>query len=195
MHQVSAESCGCARTLQTSTLCANKMMHALRQEILPPSGVEFAACLNFTPSTLPDTDPLSQAGRTPLNVVVARSNLLRIFEVREEPAPVSAQKEHNKERHVGVRMGTEAVEGEVEMDPLGEGFVNMGAVKVNPGNHFLLHCFRPPQMLSYVYPTSLTVCVSSLRSVQFADTFVLFSVYWREWPHSPTYGQPLLSCP
>ncbi|PIL30998.1 hypothetical protein GSI_05691 [Ganoderma sinense ZZ0214-1] len=104
-------------------------MHALRQEILPPSGVEFATCLNLTPSTLSDASPSSHSGRALLNVVVARSNFLRIFEVREEPVPVSAQKEHEKERHAAVRKGTEAVEGEVEMDPSGEGFVNMGAVK------------------------------------------------------------------
>ncbi|KAI0754932.1 CPSF A subunit region-domain-containing protein [Daedaleopsis nitida] len=103
-------------------------MHALRQEILPPSGVEFAACLRFTPSTL-SKGPSSQAGRTLFNVVVARSSLLRIFEVREEPAPVSAQKEDEKERRGSVRKGTEAVEGEVEMDGSGEGFVNMGTVK------------------------------------------------------------------
>jgi cleavage and polyadenylation specificity factor subunit 1 len=30
-----------------------------------------------------------------------------------------------------VRRGTEAVEGEVEMDEGGEGWVNMGSVKVN----------------------------------------------------------------
>ena len=107
-------------------------MHALRQEILPPSGIEFAACLKFTPSTLSDAgSSSSQTGRTLFNVVVARSSLLRIFEVREEPAPVSVQKEEEKERRASVRKGTEAVEGEVEMDASGEGFVNMGTVKVN----------------------------------------------------------------
>ena len=110
-------------------------MHCLRQEILPPSGVEFAACLKFTPSTLSEAGPSSQASRTLFNVVVARSSLLRIFEVREEPAPLSAQKEAEKERRGAVRKGTEAVEGEVEMDASGEGFVNMGTVKVSLGNN------------------------------------------------------------
>ncbi|KAI0634706.1 CPSF A subunit region-domain-containing protein [Trametes polyzona] len=105
-------------------------MQALRQEILPPSGVEFAACLKFTPSTLSDSGPsTSQSGRTLFNVVVARSNLLRIFEVREEPAPISPHKEDERDRRASVRKGTEAVEGEVEMDASGEGFVNMGTVK------------------------------------------------------------------
>ncbi|RPD55582.1 hypothetical protein L226DRAFT_490064 [Lentinus tigrinus ALCF2SS1-7] len=104
-------------------------MHALRQEILPPSGVEFAACLKFTPSTLPQAGSSSQTGRTLFNVVVARSSLLRIFEVREEPAPVSAQQDDEKERRASVRRGTEAVEGEVEMDGTGDGFVNVGTVK------------------------------------------------------------------
>ncbi|KAL1941832.1 hypothetical protein VTO73DRAFT_6832 [Trametes versicolor] len=105
-------------------------MQALRQEILPPSGVEFATCLNFTPSTLSDAGPsTSQSGRTLFNVVVARASHLRIFEVREEPAPISAHREDEKDRRASVRKGTEAVEGEVEMDASGEGFVNMGSVK------------------------------------------------------------------
>ncbi len=92
-------------------------MQALRQEILPPSGVEFATCLNFTPSTLSDAGPsTSQSGRTLFNVVVARASHLRIFEVREEPAPISALREDEKDRRASVRKGTEAVEGEVEMD-------------------------------------------------------------------------------
>jgi len=61
-------------------------------------------------------------------VVVARSNILRIFEVREEPAPVSTQNEDERERKGKVRRGTGAVEGEVEMDEQGEGFVNISQV-------------------------------------------------------------------
>lgn len=113
-------------------------MQALRQEILPPSGVEFAACLKLTPSTLPNL-PGTSTGRALFNVVVARSNLLRVFEVREEPAPISTQKEDERDRRASVRKGTEAVEGEVEMDASGEGFVNMGSVKVNLGTS---HCRR-----------------------------------------------------
>ena len=71
-------------------------------------------------------------------MVVARSNLLRIFEVREEPPPVSQKKEDERERRASVRKGTEAVEGEVEMDGSGEGFVNVGIVKVNPLYYFAL---------------------------------------------------------
>ena len=48
-------------------------MHALHQEILAPSGVEFAARVNLT----------ADEG-LPSNLVVARSNLLRVFEVRDE---------------------------------------------------------------------------------------------------------------
>ena len=114
-------------------------MHAVRHEILPPSGVEFAACLKLTPSTVArDTQPAfggagasDSFGTVLYNVVVARSNSLRIFEVRQELAPISTQKEDERERRASVRKGTEAVEGEVEMDASGEGFVNMGAVKVN----------------------------------------------------------------
>lgn len=106
-------------------------MHALHQEILPASGVEFATSLRLLPSTLPP--PTSNirheiATRVLCNVVVARSNLLRIFEVREEPAPVPTQADDERERKGKTRRGTEAVEGEVEMDEQGEGFVNIAKV-------------------------------------------------------------------
>ncbi|KAI0784088.1 CPSF A subunit region-domain-containing protein [Abortiporus biennis] len=105
-------------------------MHAIRHEVLPPSGVEFAACLNLTPSTIDEgSRPSQSSSRSLFNLVVARSSLLRIYEVREEPAPISTQKEDERERRASVRKGTEAVEGEVEMDASGEGFVNMGSVK------------------------------------------------------------------
>ena len=113
-------------------------MHALRQEILPPSGVEFAASLKFTPSTLSPVRPTSSnsttrhefTARSLCHLVVARSNLLRIFEIREEPAPILFHVDDERERRSKVRRGTEPVEGEVEMDEQGEGFVNMGSVKV-----------------------------------------------------------------
>ncbi|KAF5380083.1 hypothetical protein D9615_006209 [Tricholomella constricta] len=104
-------------------------MHAFRQEILPPSGVEFATSLRLTPSTLGElrTPPNATtrhefAARALCNVVVARSSLLRIFELREEPAPPQVNDERERKR---VRRGTEAVEGEVEMDEQGDGFVNI----------------------------------------------------------------------
>ncbi|THU95820.1 cleavage factor protein [Dendrothele bispora CBS 962.96] len=112
-------------------------MHALHQEIIPPSGIEFATSLKLTPSTLdlpPSTSARHEiAARVLCNVVVARSNLLRIFEVREELAPVGSNEEERemkgeqdgKDGRVRVRKGTEAVEGEAEMDRNGEGFVNI----------------------------------------------------------------------
>jgi cleavage and polyadenylation specificity factor subunit 1 len=108
-------------------------MQAIHQEILPPSGVEFATCMKLTPSTVTQNGPSgSQTSKRVLfNIVVARSNVLRVFEVCEEPAPISQQKEDERERRASVRKGTEAVEGEVAMDGSGEGFVNMGTVKVN----------------------------------------------------------------
>lgn len=105
-------------------------MHALRHQILPPSGVEFAASLKLTPSTLGQlpTSPRHEfAARALCNVVVARSNLLRIFEVREEPL-IHSQAEDERERKSKTRKGTEPVEGEVEMDEQGEGFVNIAKV-------------------------------------------------------------------
>ncbi|EPQ53745.1 hypothetical protein GLOTRDRAFT_107026 [Gloeophyllum trabeum ATCC 11539] len=113
-------------------------MQALRQEILPASGVEFTTSLRLTPSTLygdvlptpPNATARQEfAARALCNVVVARSNILRIFEVREEPVPIPDNIEDEREKRGRVRRGTEAVEGEVEMDEQGEGFVNMGAAK------------------------------------------------------------------
>jgi cleavage and polyadenylation specificity factor subunit 1 len=112
-------------------------MQALHQEILPPSGVEFATTLKLTPSTLPEVSPppssasQDQPSRGALyNLVVARANILRVFEVKECPVPISLQLEDERQRRADVRRGTEAVEGEVEMDGQGEGFINMGSVKV-----------------------------------------------------------------
>ncbi|CAA7257397.1 unnamed protein product [Cyclocybe aegerita] len=101
-------------------------MHALRQEILPPSGVEFATSLKLTPSTLaaPVSTRHEFVSRVLCNLVVARANLLRIFEVREEPAPLPLQANDDRDRS-GVRRGTEAVEGEVDMDTQGDGFINI----------------------------------------------------------------------
>ncbi|KIJ63088.1 hypothetical protein HYDPIDRAFT_29778 [Hydnomerulius pinastri MD-312] len=104
-------------------------MHALRHDILPPSGVEFAVALNFTPSTIPAPKPAAESAPTVVNIVTARSNLLRVYEVREQPVTISDYAESERDKRARVRKGTEAVEGEVEMDQSGEGWVNMGAVK------------------------------------------------------------------
>ncbi|KAF8886805.1 hypothetical protein BD779DRAFT_1673102 [Infundibulicybe gibba] len=83
---------------------------------LPPSGVEFSASLNLTPATIEITATHNTtirhefAARVLCNVVVARSNLLRVFE---------------SEKGGQCSQGHEAVEGEVAMDGQGEGFVNI----------------------------------------------------------------------
>jgi cleavage and polyadenylation specificity factor subunit 1 len=112
-------------------LSLREKMHALRHDILPPSGVEFATTLKLTPSTATGFSSQETGPRVLSNVVVARSNLLRIFEVWEQPRQISTLIEDERERRADVRRGTEAVEGEVEMDEGGEGWVNMGSVKVN----------------------------------------------------------------
>ncbi|KAG6861057.1 hypothetical protein C0995_004399, partial [Termitomyces sp. Mi166 len=104
-------------------------MHALRQEVLPPSGVEFATSLKLTPSTLVElpTPPNATtrhefAARVLCNLVIARSSILRIFEVREEPVVPQVDDERERKK---AQKGSEAVEGEVAMDEQGEGFVNI----------------------------------------------------------------------
>ncbi|KAG9227086.1 hypothetical protein CCMSSC00406_0008286 [Pleurotus cornucopiae] len=97
-------------------------LHALHQEILPPSGVEFVVSLKLTPSTTQNSG-IDDGTKVLCNVVVARTNLLRIFEAREQPPPTHSDEERDKKAKV--RKGTEAVEGEVEMDEHGEGFINI----------------------------------------------------------------------
>lgn len=135
-------------------------MQALHQEILPPSGVEFAITLKLTPSTLVEVSTPStstshdQSSRSSLyNVVVARANILRVFEVREDPTPILPQLEDERQRRADVRRGTEAVEGEVEMDGQGEGFVNMGSVKVILDT--LVSMFGPFPMTDICYHSQL----------------------------------------
>jgi len=104
-------------------------MHSVHQQILPASGVEFATSLKLTPSTLesvPDVARHESVSRVMCNLVVARSSFLRVFEVVEEPAPVLQDEE--KDRRSTVRRGTEAVEGEVEMDERGDGYINIAKV-------------------------------------------------------------------
>ncbi|KAF9486143.1 hypothetical protein BDN70DRAFT_870239 [Pholiota conissans] len=106
-------------------------MHMLRQEVLPASGIEFATSLRLTPSALPPalsgnvSTRHEFVSRVLCNVVVARTSLLRIFEVREEAAPIQPQVDDERERRTTVRRGTEAVEGEVEMDMQGDGYINI----------------------------------------------------------------------
>lgn len=113
-----------------SSLLCTPTMQALYQEILPPSGVEFGTTLRLTPSTLPPSNATQPFNGALYNLVVARANILRVFEVKDDPAPISSQLEDERQRRAEVRRDTEAVEGEVEMDRQGEGFVNMGSVKV-----------------------------------------------------------------
>ena len=93
-------------------------MYALRRSLLRPSGVEFAASLNLTPSTKtsnPDNESFTatqEVSKVLCNLIVARTNVLRIYEVREEPLPILRPNGHDKERRHKVRRDTEAVEGE-----------------------------------------------------------------------------------
>lgn len=161
-------------------------MQALRHEILPPSGVEFVACLNLTPSTIPSSSSSQVTTRVLFNVVVARSNLLRVYEVREELAPISSQKDDERERRSTVRKGTEAVEGEVEMDASGEGYVNMGTVKVNSYTQYsvssnsLLGAMRSTLKIS-IFPVRYRYL-----SPTEADAVIYSPVYQPGWRHATT---------
>lgn len=95
-------------------------MLALRQEVLPPSGVEFAKCMKLTHSTLnliPSARP-----RVVCNLLVARNNYLRVFEVVEEPVATSGS---------GEGSASDPVPGEMEMDSHGDGFINITELRVS----------------------------------------------------------------
>lgn len=114
-------------------------MHALRHDILPPSGVDFAVALNFSSSSP--------------TIVTAKSNFLRVYAIREQLAPISDHVASERDKRARVRKGTEAVEGEVEMDQSGEGWVNMGTVKVSTWHPSLVKCALSTR-LSRVQPKS-----------------------------------------
>ncbi len=107
-------------------------MYALRRELLPPSGVEYATSLRLIPSTVFRSHPSNgDAPQAVANLVVARSNTLRIYEVQEEDSLAFASTSGlGKDQWPKMKKDTEAVDGEAEIE--GEGFVNLGLVKVIP---------------------------------------------------------------
>ncbi|KZO92025.1 hypothetical protein CALVIDRAFT_541365 [Calocera viscosa TUFC12733] len=82
-------------------------MHAIRQELIPPSGVSHAIALTLVP---PRRAQAHARGKTLCQLVVARSSLLRVFDVVE-------QREMGVEEEQGVRVKVEegeAANGESE---------------------------------------------------------------------------------
>ncbi|KAG9087308.1 mRNA cleavage and polyadenylation factor subunit, partial [Ceratobasidium sp. UAMH 11750] len=111
-------------------------MLALRQEVLPPNGIEFAKCMRLTHSTLNSSTSSANNTRPRVlcNIVVARNSYLRVFEVCEESTLSSG----NNEGSV-----SEPVPGEMEMDAHGDGFINVtelrAAVRTSPQTIPKLH--------------------------------------------------------
>ncbi|CAE6332398.1 unnamed protein product [Rhizoctonia solani] len=116
-------------------------MLGLRQEILPPSGVEFAKCMRLTHSTLNS----NSRQKIICNLVVARNNYLRVFEVVEEQAGTIGNAEGS---------ASEPVPGEMEMDSHGDGFINVtelrAAVRVPPQTMLKLHLIREHRIYGIV---------------------------------------------
>jgi hypothetical protein len=113
--------------------CLLAAMNAIRHQILPASGVEFATHLHLTPTSKTENASTRHtfASRTAYNLVVARANLLRVFDVRIEPTPLpSLEAQSARERNATIKAGTEPLEGEVLMDEAGEGFLSVAAIKV-----------------------------------------------------------------
>ncbi|KAG8692927.1 mRNA cleavage and polyadenylation factor subunit, partial [Ceratobasidium sp. 395] len=111
-------------------------MLALRQEVLPPSGVEFAKCMRLTHSTL-NSPSNNTRPRVICNIVVARNSYLRVFEVCEESITSPGNNEGS---------ASEPVPGEMEMDAHGDGFINVTelrtAVRTSPQTMPKLHLVR-----------------------------------------------------
>jgi cleavage and polyadenylation specificity factor subunit 1 len=116
------------------------MPFALHQEVLRPSGVEFAISLNLVAplavSSSPDIQVLG-------NLVVARSNVLKVFEIRRQYASLRADLTTRSESFSALR-GDGAERG-VEMETQGDDFVNVGEFKVIAGaNNLSTLLYRNP---------------------------------------------------
>ncbi|KAF8318712.1 hypothetical protein DL93DRAFT_2225607 [Clavulina sp. PMI_390] len=103
------------------------MPFALHQEIVRPSGVEYAISLNLVgPLDVSSSSDVQILG----NLVVARANVLKVFEVRRQLVDPSRTNlgapEHNLRASGGPLDGPQ---DDVEMDGQGDGFVSMGELK------------------------------------------------------------------
>lgn len=95
------------------------MLYGLRQETIPPNGVEHAVSLALTPSAIRPAPTPTSRSRVISNLVVARASLLRIFEVREERAPLPSVASQARRK------------GRVSEKQAADGFVSIGEVQVN----------------------------------------------------------------
>ncbi|KAJ7583446.1 CPSF A subunit region-domain-containing protein [Mycena floridula] len=109
-------------------------MYGLHQDLLPPAGVEFATSLRLTPSSIASS---STGPRTISNVVVARSNVLRVFEIRkenetEEGAEKASLKFHFVREHQlhGVVTGMEGISSNSTEDSLDRLLVSFRDAKI-----------------------------------------------------------------
>ena len=178
------------------------VLHALRQEILPADGVEFATSLKLTPQCFPAVSLRHEfVTRVLCNVVVARSNILRVFEVREEPAPVQADAEDERDRRSMVRRGTGAVEGEVVLDQAGDGFINIGKVTLCTFRTFLEHIALYMSILMKLFDPSPCfrkhrhTCPLSLVSILCANTVCMASSpAWKASRSCPRLTTTLTVC-
>ena len=107
-------------------------MYAIHQTILPPSAIHHSLFLpNFTPSTIyplpqphnEDAPQVSVVG----NLIVAGSNDLRVFEIRESQTPLLASS--SKQNGVNGNVDVSDEEGEIE-EGMEEDFYDTGHVEV-----------------------------------------------------------------
>jgi cleavage and polyadenylation specificity factor subunit 1 len=107
------------------------MPFALHQEVLRPSGVEFAVSLDLVaPLTASSSSDIQVLG----NLVVARSNVLKVFEIRRQYASLRADLKTHSESYSAMR--GDGVEKGGAMETIGDDFVNVGEFKVIAGKEF-----------------------------------------------------------
>jgi cleavage and polyadenylation specificity factor subunit 1 len=135
-------------------------MFAINQTLLPPSAIHHSLFLpNFTPSTiyplprssLPDAPEVKVVG----NLVVAGGQDIRVFEIREEKAPVMARGEVNGGGDVG----------EAEMEELGDSFFDSGPTEVSA-----THDFRHAHLVSVLYECGADADGSKRAPVRYETT-------------------------
>lgn len=103
------------------------MPFALYQEVLQPSGVEFAISLHLVaPFDYPSSSDVQILG----NLVVARANVLKVFEVRRQSSDAMSGDFEPSDGLSGSAETQHMPSADVEMDGQGDGFVSMGELKV-----------------------------------------------------------------
>ncbi len=127
-------------------------MYAIHSTLLAPSAIHHTLYLpHFTPSTIyplprPSTSTAPDI-KVVGNLVVAGISDLRVFEIREEPRPVLSHVSNGADGVNGINgSGGGAVDGMVDGEELGDGFLDNGPAQVRLYIHAWL-CLLPHMLI------------------------------------------------